>query len=338
MLAGVFAEIGKFSLQEREIPSIRRSDEVLIKVEAASICGTDIHILATPPGHPATEGIIQGHEYVGKVAEIGTDVTNVKVGDRVVVDPTLTCGYCDYCQMGYVNMCEHMSTFGIFLDGCWTSYSVVPARNVHKISDTVPPEIAVFAEPLSCVINGMDKLSVRPGDNAVVWGAGPMGQMFIQMLKASGAGNIIAIDLSDYRLHYAGKSGANKIVNPKAHDVAKYVKEATKIGADVVIDCVGSLFDQSLSLVRRGGQILLVGMNQHALPKIKQNDITRYEVTVKGTYISNHSFPKVVKVMEAGLLHLDRLITHRVPLANITEGIEVMKKGEAIKVIVNPGE
>lgn len=336
MLAGVFEQAGKFSLQERPVPVIQKADEVRIKVEAASICGTDVHILANPPGHPATAGVIQGHEYVGKVVEAGADVTNVKVGDRVVVDPTLTCGYCDYCQMGYVNMCEHMSTRGIFVDGGWTSYSVVPARNVHKIADSVPPEIAVFAEPLSCVINGMDKIKVQPGESAVVLGAGPMGQMFIQMLKAAGAGTIVAVDFSDYRLEYARISGANVTVNPKTSDVAKSVQDATKIGADVVIDCVGSLFDQSLTLVRRGGQILLVGMNQHALPPIKQNDITRYEVTVKGTYISNHTFPKVVKVMEAGLLNLERLITHRVPLERITEGIDVMKKGEAIKVIVQP--
>ncbi|EJL40469.1 alcohol dehydrogenase catalytic domain-containing protein [Brevibacillus agri] len=336
MLAGVFEQAGKFSLQERPVPVIQKADEVRIKVEAASICGTDVHILANPPGHPATAGVIQGHEYVGKVVEAGADVTNVKVGDRVVVDPTLTCGYCDYCQMGYVNMCEHMSTMGIFVDGGWTSYSVVPARNVHKIADSVPPEIAVFAEPLSCVINGMDKIKVQPGESAVVLGAGPMGQMFIQMLKAAGAGTIVAVDFSDYRLEYARISGANVTVNPKTSDVAKSVQDATKIGADVVIDCVGSLFDQSLTLVRRGGQILLVGMNQHALPPIKQNDITRYEVTVKGTYISNHTFPKVVKVMEAGLLNLERLITHRVPLERITEGIDVMKKGEAIKVIVQP--
>lgn len=336
MLAAVFEKVGQLVLQEREIPSITSDQEVKIKIEAASICGTDVHILSDPPGHPATPGIIQGHEYVGDVVEIGNAVKNVNVGDRVIVDPTFTCGYCTYCQMGNSHMCEHMSTFGIFLDGGFTTYSVVPASNVYKISKQVPPEIAALAEPLSCVINGSEKVKVQPGDSVVILGAGPMGQLFTQVIKAAGAGTIICVDLSDFRLKYSKISGATHIVNPNNQDVIEVVREVTGIGADVVIDCVGVLFNQAMELVRRGGQILLVGMNSHAKPAINQYDITRNEITVKGTYIQNHHFPKVIKILESNLLNLEDLITHKITLDQIHEGIEIMRKGEAIKIIVYP--
>lgn len=336
MLAGVFESVGKLALQEKEMPNLTSDHDVKIKVEAASICGTDVHILSDPPGHPATLGIIQGHEFVGEVVEIGSAVTNINIGDRAIVDPTITCGACYYCQIGQQNVCENSSTIGIYLNGGWASYSVVPARNVYKISRKVPPEIAVFAEPLSCVINGSEKVNIQPGDSVVILGAGPMGQLFTQVLKAAGASNIICVDLSEYRLHYSKKSGATHIINPENQDVLAVVKEVTDVGADVVIDCVGVLLNQSMELVRKGGQILLVGMNEHAKPAIKQYELTRNEITVKGTYIQKKDFPKVIKILEANLLNLEDLITHQLSLNNLQEGIEIMKKGEAIKIIVTP--
>ncbi|MBS4208876.1 alcohol dehydrogenase catalytic domain-containing protein [Bacillus sp. FJAT-50079] len=336
MLAAVFEKRGKLALQDQEIPEISSSLDVKIKVEVASICGTDVHILSDPPGHPATPGIIQGHEYVGEIVEIGSDVTNVRIGDRVVVDPTTTCGSCYYCQIGEQNLCNNSSSIGIYLDGGWARYSVVPSKNVYRISKEVPPEIAVFAEPLSCVINGSEKINVQPGDSVVILGAGPMGQLFTQVLKAAGAGIMICVDLSDYRLNYSKKSGATHIVNPEKEDVLEIVKRITNVGADVVIDCVGALFNQSIDLVRKGGQILLCGMNEHANPAIKQYDLTLNEIDVKGTYIQKNDFPKVIKILEARLLNLEDLITHKISLEQINDGVEIMRKGEAIKIIVSP--
>ncbi|MFF2501019.1 zinc-binding dehydrogenase [Peribacillus sp. NPDC058075] len=336
MLTAVFEKVGSLVLQEREVPALKFNRDVRVKVEAASICGTDVHILADPPGHPATPGVIQGHEYVGEIVEIGEEVTNVMVGDRVVIDPTITCGECHYCQIGNQNLCENGSSIGIFVDGGWAKYSVLPSKNVYKISKSVPSEIAVLAEPLSCVIGGTEKLKVQPGDNVVIIGAGPMGQLFTQVLKAAGATEIICVDLSEYRLKVAGSSGATHLVNPGSQDVQKAVKEITGVGADVVIDCVGSLFGQCMNLVRQGGQILLVGMNEHAQPPIKQYDITRHEITVKGTFIQNHDFPKVIKILESNQLNLDVLITHKISLENIHEGMEIMGKGDAIKIVVYP--
>ncbi|MFB9762510.1 zinc-binding dehydrogenase [Ectobacillus funiculus] len=163
-----------------------------------------------------------------------------------------------------------------------------------------------------------------------------MGQLFTQVLKAAGAAKIICVDFSDYRLDYSKKSGATYIVNPKNEDLVRAVKEITKVGADVVVDCVGTLLDQCMSLVRHGGQILLVGMNEHANPQIKQYDLVRNEITIKGTYIQSYDFPKVVKILESSLLNLESLITHKISLSKINDGIDAMRKGEAVKIIIYP--
>ncbi|MFB9762509.1 alcohol dehydrogenase catalytic domain-containing protein [Ectobacillus funiculus] len=186
MLAGVFEKTGSVALQEKEMPTLKSDLDVKIKVLAASICGTDVHILSDPPGHPATTGIIQGHEYMGEVVEIGKNVKSVNIGDRVIVDPTTTCGSCYFCEIGKPNMCEHSSALGIFLDGGWTSYSVVPSKNVFKISKEVAPEIAVLAEPLSCVIHGSERVNVQPGDSVVIVGGGSNGAVVYTGIKSCG--------------------------------------------------------------------------------------------------------------------------------------------------------
>lgn len=338
MLAAVFEEKenNKLVLREKDEPKINQDTDLIIKVEAASICGTDVHILANPPGHPATHGIVQGHEYVGEVVDIGTKVKAINIGDRVVIDPTTTCGSCYFCKNGAANMCENSSSIGVFMDGGWASYSVVPAQNVHKISKHVPIEHAVLAEPLSCVINGIEKINIRPGDNVVILGSGPMGQLFTQVSKISGAGSITCSDFSDFRLDISKKSGASCTVNPKKQDIQSLIMKETRVGADIVIDCTGVLFDQSIELVKRGGQVLLVGMNKNANPDINQYSITRNEISVKGTYIQNNKFPKVVKILESNLLNLKDLITHKVSLVNIHQGIEKMSAGEAVKIVVYP--
>jgi len=334
MLAAVFEGEGKLNLKEVPIPQIKNLDDVLLQVEAASICGTDIHILEVPPGHPANKGVILGHEYTGKILEIGDGVKDFKEGDRVVIDPNITCGSCTYCKMGLSNMCERMTTLGIFINGGFTEYNVAPAKALHKISPDVPAELAVFAEPLSCVINATQKLKIQPGESVVVLGAGPIGLLFTQMFKASGAGKIIVSEVSEYRSKYAKQSGATTVINPLKEDMEEVVKKETVTGVDIVVDAVGTLFKEAMKIVRRGGHILLFGQNYKAKAEITQNDITRNELTIFGNYIANFTFPLTVKIIESKILNLEKLITHRFPLKDIHKGIEAMRKQRAIKVVL----
>jgi threonine dehydrogenase-like Zn-dependent dehydrogenase len=337
VLAAKFKGEGKFELEEVSEPFIKNDSEVLLEVKAASICGTDVHILEVPPGHPANPDTILGHEYTGEVKEVGKNVKSLKVGDRVVIDPNITCGYCEYCKRGMVNSCINMTTLGIFIDGGFARYNVAPEKALYKISSSVPAEIAALAEPLSCVLNGVNKIRFNLGENLLILGAGPIGLYYTLFYRASGAGKIIVAELNPYRREFAKKCGASLVVDPAKENLFEIVMDETKIGVDIVIDAVGNQLGSALKFVKKGGTILLFGMNESALPSVKQYDITRNEINIVGTYIAKWTFPQAVKILESGSLkNLENLITHKISLKEIKKGIEIMKKGEGIKIIVTP--
>ena len=337
MQAAVFLGEGRLELQRRPIPSVQKRDDVLLRVEAASVCGSDVQILNVPPGHPATVGAILGHEYVGEVLEVGEGVQHVQPGDRVLVSPDLRCGHCYYCQMGLTPMCENRTTLGIFLDGGFAEYNVAPARALFKVSKNVPADIAAVGEPLACALSGITKVNIQPGDSVVVLGAGPIGVLFALLAKMCGAGKVIISEPTEGRRKHAASLGVDLVVNPKEQDLAKLVKSMTPRGADIVIDAVGSLLGQAMELPRRGGKILLFGVNTRAEMTLSQHAITVNQLNVIGSYIFGPElFPTVIKVLEAGTLPLNKLITHHVPLVQVQEGIQLLRSGEALKVIITP--
>jgi 2-desacetyl-2-hydroxyethyl bacteriochlorophyllide A dehydrogenase len=336
MQAVVFRGAGQWRLEDFRRPLIASEDDVLLRVDRASICGTDIHILAVPPGHPATPGSILGHEYVATVADIGDGVRNVQPGDRVVINPNITCGLCEYCRLGLSNVCENMTALGIFRHGGLAQFNVAPARALHRISPDVPVERACLAEPLACVLHAFEKSALLPGESVAILGAGPIGLLFLMLFKAAGAAKVFAVEPSEFRRSMAEQFGADLAINPLKEDSARAIKAETRIGADVVVDAAGTLLPESLELVRRGGRMILFGMNQHAERQFNQHDLTRYEVSVFGSYIQRTAFPKVVRILEAGLVPVEKLITHRLRLNEVGEAFEAMRTGEAIKVIVEP--
>ncbi len=336
MKAAIFDGEGILSVKEVPMPRMKLFEDVLIKVEMASVCGTDCHILSVPPGHPATAGVVLGHEYMGEVVETGKWVSHLKPGDRVIIDPNITCGLCRYCRMGLPNMCENMTTLGIFIDGGFAPYNIAPAKACHPISEELPAEKAIFAEPLSCVINGTNKLALRPGETVVILGAGPIGLLYTAMMKLSGAGRIIVAEVSSFRAEKAREMGADIVVNPKEQDLAEEVRKVTGIGADAVVDAVGSLIKDAVAVCRRGGRVLLFGMNSNARCDFTQFDITRHEISVLGTYIAKNTFPPTIQLIENTDIPLEKLVTHRITLDELPQGIETMRSGEAIEMIVIP--
>jgi len=332
----VFLGEGKYELQDKKLSGELGDNHVLLEVEAAGLCGTDIHILSVPPGHPATKGIVLGHEYTGKILEIGKDVKHVKPGDRVVVDPNITCGHCYFCRKGDSNLCLNMTTLGIFKDGGFAKYNIAESKSVYKIPETLPPEIAVFAEPLSCIVNGINKLKLTPGESVCVLGAGPMGLLFTGLLKQAGASPVIVSEPYSFRHEYAKKMGADYIVNPE--DLEQKVKELTGHGVDIVVDAVGILLQQALNIVKSKGRVLLLGMNETAVNKVCQYYITRKEIHILGSFISHYSFLQTIEILNQGILDVKSLITHTLSLAKINEGIEAMRARKAIKVVIREFE
>lgn len=336
MQAVVFEGDGKWALREMKTPRIEAADDVLLKVDRASICGTDIHILSVPPGHPATPGSILGHEYVATVIETGSAVPHLATGDRVVIDPNITCGLCRYCRLGLSNNCENMTTLGIFRHGGLAEYNLAPAKALHKISRDVPPEQATLAEPLTCVMHAFEQARLIPGESVAILGGGPIGLLFLMLFKAAGAGKVFIVEPVPFRRQTAERLGADGAIDPKAVNASEEIKSATSIGADVIVDAAGTLLPEALEMVRRGGRVILFGMNLHGERPVNQYWVTRNQISILGSFIQRTEFPKAVRLLEAGILPLDKLATHRIRLNEIGRGLEAMRAGEAIKVVVQP--
>jgi len=336
MRAAVLADIGTLALAERAVPELRHPGDVRLEIECCGICGTDLHILSDPPGHPASLGVVLGHEFVGTVRDVGADVTTFRPGDRVVVAANVSCGECVWCRRGLGNHCERFTTHGIFTDGGLAPSVVVPARSCFPIAYDVAPHIAALAEPLSTVVNGVRLADPFPGETAAVIGAGPIGLMFTALLQLGGA-SVIALEPVEQRRELARAMGAGHVADPTREDAVALVREVTGgLGADIVVDAVGSQLPAAFELVRKGGRIVLFGMNTEARSEVAQVAITRDELSILGAYVgrSEEVFPLAVQLLEQGQIDLAPLVTHRIQLPELPRALEELRAGRAVKVEV----
>jgi threonine dehydrogenase-like Zn-dependent dehydrogenase len=334
MLAGVFMGEGSLEIQHRPVPHLPGADWAILKNEGCGVCGTDLHILSLPPGIQATPGAILGHEVIGEVVEVGPEVEEIKVGDRVAVAANLTCGLCRQCKAGRSLHCENWTTLGIHKDGGFALYMAAPERALHKISKRLPFEEAVWVEPLSCAVNSTDRLGIQPGQTAAIIGAGPIGILHGLVFKAAGA-RVIISDLAPLRLEVARKAGMDVVVNPKAENLYEAVMDVTGgLGTEVVVDAVGNQFGNTIALAARQGKISLFGMNEEATPAVKQHDITRNELTVYGSFVGANTFPRSIQILESGAVKPSVMNSMLLPLEEVHDGIDAARRGEAVKVIV----
>jgi threonine dehydrogenase-like Zn-dependent dehydrogenase len=329
----IFQGEGRLVYTDRPVPSLQRPDDVLLQMEACGICGTDLNILAVPPAHKAPAGIIIGHEGVGVVTATGPAVKGLTPGDRVVIANRLTCGQCAYCRRGLDNQCTDYQTIGTTIDGAFAPYLVAPARALWKIDPTVPQDDAALFEPLACVVGAVKRAPLQPGDNVAIIGGGPMGLLFALVYRALGAGQVIVLDMAPYRLEFAQELGF-AAVDVSAEDAPAAVKRLTGLGADIVVDAVGNQLGVAVQLARRGGQVVLFGLRPHDNPPINQYTITRYDLTVHGTFVGLHPFAQTIQLLESRLVQPSVLVTHRLPLVQLAEGVELMRTQRAMKVLI----
>jgi (R,R)-butanediol dehydrogenase / meso-butanediol dehydrogenase / diacetyl reductase len=338
MLAAVFESEGKLVLKEMPSPTITKNDDVIVRVKSCSICGTDMHVLKVPQilTNFALPNTIMGHEISGTVEKLGEGVKNLKIGDSVVLDPHEYCGNCKYCRKGLRNLCDNMVNYGINSNGGFAKYCKASEDVWHKISPDILPDLAAFTEVLADVIGGTSKVKVQPGESVAVLGGGPIGIVYMKVFKNSGASKVILSEISDYRREIARTNGADIVLNPLKENLEEIVRGETGDGVDIVVDTVGSLMEQGISIVRKGGKVVLFGVNPKFMPKINQFDITIKEIQVYGSFISSFCFPPAIELLESGVLNLEKLITHRFPLEKIHEGFKLILEGKALKVMINP--
>lgn len=334
MLVPIFKGEGRLDYEERPVPQPEQSTDVLVKIDACGICGTDLNILAVPAAHKATPGIIIGHEGVGVVEQMGPGVTGLQPGDRVVIANRLTCGNCYYCRRGLDNQCTNYQTIGTTIDGAFAPYLRAPASALFKISAAVPRDDAALFEPLSCVVGAVMRAPIQAGDNVVIIGAGPMGLLFALMYRLLGAGRVIVTDVEPYRLSFARDLGVDATFNPAEVDLTAAIHDLTGYGADVVVDAVGNQMGAAVRLSRRGGQVILFGLRMHDNPPVNQYTITRYDLTIHGAFVGLKPFEQTIQLLESRRLQPSALVTHRLPLAELPQGVELMRSRQAMKVLI----
>jgi threonine dehydrogenase-like Zn-dependent dehydrogenase len=335
MRAAVFEGDGKIEVVDRPQPSATRPDDVVIRIAANGLCGSDLRAFTTPPQMAYDTGVIVGHEFTGAVADVGSDVRAVSEGVRVVAIPNINCQVCWYCRSGHTNLCENFVHIGSMRDGGAAEYCVVPERMVLEVPDSVDDDLATLTEPLACVLNGTRTAAAQPGDTVLILGGGPIGLLHLLLMKAAGA-RVIVSEPTEHRAEAARDLGADEVINPAQTPVAEAVAELTPRGADIAVDTVGMLLADAVASVRKGGRTLVFGLNDRARAELAEADLSYRELSIEGIYIAKGTFPMALTLLDRNELGFERLITHRVELDRFWDAVELARSGEAIKAIVAP--
>lgn len=321
--------------EDFEKPKIE-SDEVLIKVKKVGICGSDVGSYEV--GGPYIPGIIIGHEFSGDIVEVGENVKKIKVGMRVTVNPQIPCNDCYYCLHNLENMCKiQNSAYGTTNDGAMREFINLKAERVHVLPDNVSYEEGAIVEPLSVAVYAVEQSGFKLGQNAAVIGAGPIGLLVIQVLKAAGASKIYVLEPVESKQKVALDFGADKVFPPKSWN--KIVRLTDKLGPDHIYDCVGlsETFDTALSMVKKGGQITLIGMHESKFQITKVLLMTLNNISVRGVYGYNHDvFKTAINLLEQKKIQIKPLITSRIKLNQVPDMFKVLghPPHDHLKVIV----
>ena len=336
MRAAIFEGNGVLSVKDVPIPQLQKPDQVLLKVEAASICGSDLHGLSVPPGQYMKPGIIYGHEFCGIVAEKGSAVSGFALGDRVAVNPRVRCGTCYECTHNKGDLCSNSYHYGQTGDGGFAQYALVEAKQLYHVDKAVSPEAAAQAEPLACVMNALHVAKPTPVDHVLLYGAGPIGLTFIRVLKLFGIHNLIVIAKGARRVQEAYNCGADIVVDTEKQSVEAVMKANWQYGADVVIDAVGrgAILPEALPLMNPQGRLILFGLDTNASSTVPPSLFTLNELSVCG--VLGKDFPAAMEMLKRKDLGLEQFVTHRLALDDILDGIALMRSKQACRVIIFP--
>jgi L-iditol 2-dehydrogenase len=343
MKSMMLTDLKKLEIQDSPIPHFSKN-EVLIRVKACGICGSDVH------GYDGSSGrrippLIMGHEAAGLIEECGAEVSGFSKGDRVTFDSTVYCGKCSYCKKGQVNLCDNRMVLGVSCEdyrrhGAFAEFVAVPSHIIYKLPDTFPFEHAAMIEAVSVAVHAVGRISFDSGDKSLVVGAGMIGLLLIQAIRSAGCREIIAVDMDNDRLNLAKKLGATQVINSQEVDALRFIlNETGGQGVDKSFEVVGATPTVQLSIhaVRKGGSVVMVGNLAPEVELPLQSVVTR-EISLFGTCASAGEYPKCIELMADGLIQVDPLISAKVALEEGPEWFDRLYGREPglMKVILKP--
>jgi L-iditol 2-dehydrogenase len=326
--AAVFLQKGKIEIQEKEIPT-PAPGEVLVKVKACGICGTDQHIFHGQPGSTeVATPIVLGHELSGEVVSVGDHVQCLKLGDRVTIDPNIYCGTCEYCRQDRQHLCDNLEAIGVTRHGGMAEYVTVPAENCYLLPDSLTYEEGALVEPLGCVIHGIEQVNIWPGASVCIIGGGFIGQIMLQLVKMYGASPVIVSEPDESKYQTLLDFQADVVINPLKKDL----KQTMAGAVDIVIECAGrqETMEQAVALAKKGGQILLFGVSSpHDKIQVSPYEIFSKELVIRGSFINPNTHPMAISLIEKGKVRVQPLISHYFTLKEIPS---IMPKYKDLKV------
>ena len=317
-----------------------KDNEVLVRNMAAGVCGTDVHIYLGEKGSAdVNPPVVLGHEYSGIVEKTGKDVSNVKAGDHVTIDPNIYCGLCRPCRMGRKQNCENLFALGVNVNGGFAEYSVVPDTQCFRLNDDVSFDEGAMSEPLSCVIHGSDLLGLKAGESALVIGGGPIGLMMAELLKLQGAGTVIVSEPVKMRRDIAISLGIDYVIDPLSSDLLDELERITgRRGADRIAECVGSssaAYD-AIRSADLGATVLFFSVPKvDAKLELPLFDVYKKELKIVGSMINPDTFERAVNLINSKRISLLPLITHHFDICHVEDAIKAQMGSESLKVIVN---
>jgi len=322
-----------------EVLSIRRvadptcePDEVIVQVARVGICGTDLHIYRNE--YMSNFPLIAGHEFAGIIVEVGDRVTQFRPGDRVAVDPNLYCGECYFCRNQQANHCLNWQGVGVTRPGAFAEYVAVPARACYLLPDSLTDMQAAFIEPVSCVIHALNRMRVWPGDEILIFGAGPMGLLLIQALHHSGASQVAVVEKEPGRLALARQMGATAAIMA-GREQTKALKELAPYGFAVVIDATGvpAVIEQALNYLKPRGQYLQFGVApRQATITWQPYEIFHNDWTIIGSFALCYTFQPAIAWLAHGVVDISPLVSHTLPLSDFQHGFQDFAEGKTLKV------
>lgn len=339
MKSAVFYGKHDMRVEESPMPKVGAED-VLIQVKACGICGTDVHIYEGDKGAAeVTPPTILGHEFSGVVAEVGSAVTNVKVGDRVCIDPNCYCGTCDFCRNGITHYCTDMIGYGTTVNGGFAEYCSVNQRQVYKLGDHTTFEQGAMTEPVACCLHGMDMCNIHPGSSVVIIGGGMIGLLMLQLARLAGAARTALLEPVASKRDVAKKLGADICIDPIHEDVKAALAAAGMTWVNTVIECVGrtSTIEQAIDIVGNKGTVMMFGLTKpDDTISLKPFEVFQKEIELKASYINPYTQKRALELIDSGRLDVSSMVYAVESLDNLAEILAKPELRANGKYIISP--